>query len=772
MNKAIIIFSLLIFSVQVCFSQNELKGTVIDAKSGKPLQGVNINIPNSNIGTVTGEDGKYSITNIPIGDYSVKATYVGYASKTKKIRFKKNSVVNWDIQMEYSASLMDEIVITATKSEQRISKVPNKVHSLSAESIEAIPVHTIDDVFKMASGVNIDRPHGIFSSKAIVTMRGLSGNEQGRTLVLLDGIPINKSDGGTVNFHLVEGMGIKKVEILKGPASALYGGNAMGGVINIISSKPKKTFEPYAYAKYGTYNTMETGAMTRGRTEMGFNYFYWGINGHYTKSDGYITEPPIEQTEYTVESFLEEKNLGTMFGYSIKDNHNIELQLQMYDDERGSGEKVIEDLGSYNQHDSYHSRLNYFGKTGKTKLKSSLFFLQENYKKVNEYMKGSQYTLYDVDSRRRDVGFLFHATKRYFKNHEITAGFDIKQGSVVAADIYYTSTDKINNQGFMNFGAAFIQDAIDITNKFRVIAGLRYDYAAFFNGEFTVENPSAKVEYMQQYEDENLDEHQWNAITGKLSAQYNLNSNMKLYASYGQGFRPPILDDMCRSGKTRGGFQVANPGLKPETLDNIEFGSDILLMNKMQVSPAAYYSIGRDFMYFVSTGDTVDMGYPAAVLHSENVSKVEIYGFELDFDYHISSQIRFFGNYAYSHSKIVDYTPSIEQMTDIEGNFLVKVPGHLGFAGLTWKNSIINTSVSARYTGESYRRDDNLEDEKYGVPATYPSVTTFDAKVWKTIFDHYTMGVSVQNVFNDIYTDRKGELSPGRFIMGEISVKL
>lgn len=195
---------------------------------------------------------------------------------------------------------------------------------------------------------------------------------------------------------------------------------------------------------------------------------------------------------------------------------------------------------------------------------------------------------------------------------------------------------------------------------------MRYDYAHFHDGEFTIEKPSAAIEYMQKYEQRDLKENDWFAISTKLSLQYKVKENIKIYTSYGKGFRPPILDKLCRSGKTRGGFQIANPNLNPETIHNYEIGSEVLLKEKLSLSPAIYYSRGKDFLYFVSTGDYVDMGYWAAILHSENVSKVEIYGAEMDVNYTITDNIRIYGNYSYAHSTIIEYQPTFNQEIDLK----------------------------------------------------------------------------------------------------------
>lgn len=756
---------LLIFIVPfVGFSQNTLLGKIIDKESKTPLQNVSIQILTTRLGGVSQADGSFIIKNIPDGKYDIEIRLLGYNIFKEIIDFKDTKTINLEVKLSKSIVDIDEIVVTATRVEQSAHKIPNKIHTIKTDRIESMPVNAIDETFRLVSGVNVDRPFGIFSAKSVVSMRGLSGNEQGRTLVMIDGIPVNKSDGGTVNFHLMNTNDVERIEVLKGPASALYGGNAMGGVINIISAKPLKPIESEINLGYGTFNTLLGGINLKGISKPNTIRYYWRLGGRYAQSDGYITEPKHLRTEYTEKSYLNEINIQATLGLLIKEKHTIEIKSQLFDDERGAGEQVIEKLGSYSEHDTYHYHFNYFANFKRIKLRYNLYFLQENYRKLNEYMKSDEYTLYDVDSRRRDIGTMLYITTLIGK-HEITSGIDARQGSVVAADVYYSSSDKIKNQGFMNLGALYVQDAFDAFKKVRIIGGLRFDYAQFYDGAFTVENPSAKVEYMKYYEDANIAEHEWNSLTGKIAAQYLFNDRMKIYVSYGQGFRAPILDDMCRSGKTRGGFQAANPNLKPERLDNIELGFDFAKNNKFFIKPALYYSLGHDFMYFVSNGDTVDMGYPAAVLHSENVSEVEIYGAEIDFELILQKNITINANYAYSHSKILEYKPSTPQMSNISGKYLVAIPQNLAYLSTTWRNKIANLNISARYVGESWVNDTNTPDEKYGIAAKYDDYFSVDTKIYKNLWKHLTISAEAQNLFDEIYTDSKGQLSPGRFLM-------
>lgn len=292
--KHLFIFILSIITLSTS-AQIKISGTIKDAETNLPLSNVNIIISALQTGSTTNDSGYYLIHNIPEGKHELKIQHIGYKTKTTVIKCETGKNLKKNFELEKDINQFDEIVITATRNEQHLANIPNKIHIINSKKIEAVPMLNIDDAFKISSGINIDRPFGIFAAKSTVTMRGLSGTEQGRTLVLVDGIPVNKTDDGTVNFNMVDLEKSNKIEILKGPASALYGGNAMGGAINIISPKSEKKLEGTIYTKYSTYNTLQSGATLRGKINLKQNFMYCGVNGNYAQSDGYISTPPARK---------------------------------------------------------------------------------------------------------------------------------------------------------------------------------------------------------------------------------------------------------------------------------------------------------------------------------------------------------------------------------------------------------------------------------------------------------------------------------------------
>ncbi len=767
------IVSLLILLPSILLAQ-AINGRIVNSKSAQGIANASIRWIKASTGTTSNDSGYFSLPMSISKADSLEISHVGFAP----IRIAANSTELLTkpliIRIKKINIQISPLIVTATRSETNLLEIPQKITVVDSASLHALPLLNIDDALVFVPGVMTNRPMGIFATKSVVSMRGLPGSEQGRVLVLLDGIPANKSDGGIVNFNLVDPLLTDRIEVVKGPMSALYGGNAMGGVINIISVVPTEKLNATAKLGFGTYNTMSANISLSGfNGKKASRGFFWSAGAFGRSSDGYISEPEYMQSAYTVPVFVTEKMVLLKAGYKFNNKSTIWVSGMLFDDERGEGVKVFEKLGSFSEHDSYHFRAFIKTVAGSWNITSQTYFLRENYAKVNEYMKSGKYTLYDVDSKRTDIGLIAHASRNLGENHNITTGFELRRGAVDAADVFHTSTDKIINAGTMNLAAIFVQDVWRFSNKhWKLVTGLRYDYAGFFGGQFSIENPSVANLYLLNYEMDEMPENHWNSLSPKIAIQYLINNQTRIYSSLSHGFRSPILDDLCRSGKTRGGFQVAQPTLIPENIDNIELGIRKTFFNKLMLEPVFYYSIGRNFMYPVATGDTIDMGYAAPVIVTSNVSQISIFGAELEADYRAGKNLQLFFNYAYAHSIVDSYTPQTVQQIDITGKYLSNVPNHLVNGGFIFHYRNAGVSFNARYVSSRWLNDSNTPDEKYGLPAEYEPYFTADLRLWKSFGKHLLLGFSIVNIADEIYSDSKGQICPGRMAMGELRFTL
>ena len=764
--KKPLLFSIILLVHFAISAQTTIKGTVKDFKTGKNLSGASIVINNTNLGTSTDDNGEYILENIADNNLEIVVSFVGYKTVAKKVVLSK-SINVYNFALTPQTLIGDEVVVVATKTKKQIKNIPSRVELVAIKEMTAYSAQNVDGFLSNTVGVNVNRNLGIFSHKSIVSMRGIGGDEQSRVLILLDGVPMNKTDGGSVNWNIFNSNEVDRIEILKGPGSSLYGSNAMGGVVNIITKKSSKKLSGLYSAEYGTFNTFSNKINLSGNLIKNNKGFYGAINGFYRKSDGYVMFPEEDIDSTTIKSNLKEYLASAKAGYKFNNLNSLEYKFDYFNDFRGKGVKIKTDEGTYFGHNSMYHKLHYKGGFGNTKLSTLVYYNNEDYLRLNESIKikngVERYKCYSVNSKREDLGLLFNISQNIGKSHVVTAGFDIKQGKVTGKDIYQTSTDIVNNEGTMDIYAAYIQDEMRyLDNKLMINVGLRFDYANFRDGKFYITDKTNATSILTELENDDFNSNTWSSYSPKLSAKYIVNNYISIFTSLAKGFKPPDLDDLSRSGFIAGAFKKANPQLNPETLNNIEVGFDADAQ-KMHFTASAYYSQGLNFMYYVSTGDSIDMGHRTLPIRKkENIGKVIIKGVELSFRYPILENLDFYTNYTFTDSKIDEFI-SPHNDADLSDKYLRYIPKHQTSAGVSWMNNIVNLSVQYRYKSNQFRDDLNK--------TVFDAYSMIDCKIWRDFSKHITASINAQNITDVVFIDDHNYLSPGRFITASVLVK-
>ncbi|MCX6306246.1 MAG: TonB-dependent receptor [Bacteroidetes bacterium] len=770
---------LALFPFSMAAAGGTIHGRVTGMPGNTPLAGAHVILGSQSKVAYTDKEGTYMITGVAPGKVSIRVSFMGYKSGTKTITLKDSENARADFNLEVNAISTPEVEIIEAKPERVAQDEPVRMEIITSQTISNNPGQSVVSVLDFISGVNLSSTMGIFANNTVVTLRGLSGNDQARTLVLLDDVPMNKADAGSVNWNLINRDNVERIEVTKGPGSAKYGSSAMGGVINIQTKRPVNLVSGVATLDYGTFNTAGfryqlAGKLKPSITGKGFSY---GLNGFYRRSDGYNPEIPqyLEKSDtFYVNNFVREVSFGAKAGYRFNPLNIVEISANYFNDKRGRGVEIYEVDGAYERHKTWQANARYRGGTGTLRWNFLAYSQDEHFERLNEYMKEGEYSLYLVESNRIDRGISLNAEIPAGKSHMFTAGIDYQFGSVHGEDIYYTSTDLITNAGKMDTWALFVQDEIGLLDKkLQFNLGIRLNTAIFHDGSFRIDDPSYSIQYLVNYQDSLFPGNQWFQADPKMSVQYRFTTQSRIYLSAAQGFRAPNLDDLCRSGKISNGFKVANPALKPEVLDNFEVGTDLLLLKKLHVAASLYHSIGRNFMYYVSTGDSVNMGYKRTpVFMKQNISRVDITGFELDLDIDPFKWLTIFANYTFNHSVISSFHSKDTTVDrDLNGKFLTDVPMNKASAGITVKNKIVSINLLWKYTGTRYIKDVN-ETDPYLLTTKYPAFQTIGARLWHTFFKHLTAAINIDNIFDARFVDDRLQQSPGRMITGEISVTL
>jgi len=764
MKKIILLFSFCLLAIVVSAqTHGVLTGKVYSSVTAAPLAGTHVMIKALNLSSSTNTEGVFAFNNVPYGKYVIVYSYVGYETDSAVV--KVNAPAQKIVRTLFPSSIsIAEVIVTATRSEQPARCVPAKVDVITTSDIEAMPYISTDELLNLSAGINASRNYGIYNKTGDVTLRGLNRNVH--TLLLMDGVPLSILDGSASNWNRIDADNIERIEVLKGPNSSLYGGNAMAGVINIITRKPTEKLSGSARIFYGSYNTSGLRLSLNGRTgTKDRNYLYAAANAYSRQSTGYIMTPEEIRDTHDVKMYVNEYNLGLKTGYVFKPGSFIEAEYNYSLDNRGNGTQIFEPQGNFNEYKTHYARGRYSRKAAKSQLEINGFFKSENYFKQNESLKSNGlYYFYTTKAVTQDYGLWLSWSGKIGAHQDLTIGADVKNGNTDNLDRYHSSYDSVMYDGNMGFYGIFAQDMLTLfKGKMNISAGVRGDMVSFGGAGFHIASPGLATSFMAPYEGD-FNDTVWFALSPRVGMQWNFNPKHRIYLSWSRGFRSGTLSDMCRTGDVNKGFKLANPGLSPESMDNVEMGAVMKFFGKLNIEPAVFFSQGHNFQYFVGTGDSIFTtgSNMKPVIRRENIGEVQIYGAEIKCVWQINTQIELLVNYSYTHSNIVEYDLGAYVGKDLTGASLIEVPDQILFARMQWKNRFINTVVGAKYFDGEWVDDENtLTTDPYFL---------LDLKLYRTFLKRITTSLTIQNILNNRFTDSKGMLSPGIFCIGECRV--
>ncbi|MCY4217006.1 MAG: SusC/RagA family TonB-linked outer membrane protein [Flavobacteriaceae bacterium] len=233
------------------WAQYTISGQVVDRDTNAPLLGVSVVISGTNIGTATDFDGNYLLTNIEPGDYALVASFTGYSSNYSQVTV-GNADVTVDFELEYSASILNEIVVTGTGSAVAKKKLGNSIGSISTAQLQNLPINSFSDILQGREPGVITLPSsGLTGEGSQIRIRGSASLSQlNEPIVLIDGVRVDTgggfggglvgSGGGGSSSRLddINPESIERIEILKGASAAtLFGTEASNGVIQIFTKR-------------------------------------------------------------------------------------------------------------------------------------------------------------------------------------------------------------------------------------------------------------------------------------------------------------------------------------------------------------------------------------------------------------------------------------------------------------------------------------------------------------------------------------------------------
>ena len=223
-------------------------GNITDSLKN-PLQHINVFLIGTNLGDASDLLGRYRINNITPGIYTIEYSAIGYETYRKDSLYIRDRSITLNIVLKEKVIVSEEVIVTAGKYEQKKSDLPVSAVIIQGNEILKQNFFSIDYALRYVPGINLTENQ--------ISIRGSSGYSMGagtRVLVAMDGVPIYTGDTGEIIWEQIPMMDIERIEVIKGPASSLYGSTAIGGVINIISRKPSSKPLTYIHTFVGVYD--------------------------------------------------------------------------------------------------------------------------------------------------------------------------------------------------------------------------------------------------------------------------------------------------------------------------------------------------------------------------------------------------------------------------------------------------------------------------------------------------------------------------------------
>lgn len=778
MIRACIPVLILICFTTTVLSQNKGYLKLIDHSNFNTIEGATCLFTKTKQYSVSDKNGICEVELDGHNKVEINISHINFEDYLAVLKVNKLLADTLTIYLTPHINILESVAVTAFKEEEPVLLIPASVDIIDKKSLDQQVLFSMDDILANLPGVSVVRPNGIYG-QGNVNLRGIGGNEPARQLVLMDGVPVISDDRAVMNWNRVNPQSIEKIEVVKGPNSALYGANAMGGVIQLFSKRQKTPgLNASVATEYATFNTINSNVYLSGKPAK-LKKLDWNMNARYRSSDGYIPRPDSLIESFDVKNSMYEYNLGGKVNYEINENTLLFVSGEFFQDKRRQGIKILDEDGEYRETSIYNiaGGLKWNKENHHFSL-SAYYQIDESTGQMEVFLPpgpparptpGSPppapepvYSKTEMDGNRLQKGF--NANYNYkLKAHSLTLGLDLNNFTLEGEDnnYIYENEDTIHHvlsaNGDRLNGNIYIQDRISLLNdKLFITPGLNLHYEKYISGEFTNQSNSPGND---NDEVSVLNDTSYVFITPRLNVLYQLSPKSSCYLSYSRGYRTATFEDMLRTGSSGRGYRIPNLTLKPEMLDNYEIGFKGQLMKKLTLNTTVFRSFGKDFMYLVETGDYVNNGRDP-IVRKENFTSISITGLEMGLNYLLSRNVNITGNYTYHRSVISKHEPDPE----LEGNYLTHTPKHSVYLGSTVKTKIANLSVYGNYRSKQYGDHQNTRE--------IGEMFTMDAKIWKEIRNRYLVYLGAQNLLNERQLLMRNRLPVGRMVSLGLKVEL
>ena len=641
MNKPFLLLTLLISLFQAnAQSQIVYNGKITNAINA-PVANASISVLNTSLNTISDSNGQFKIKFLKEGNYQLEINHVNFASIHPKISVDKNNSNVSIFVIEESINTLDELMVTAEKKEELLQKIPASITALNAKQINAFGLWNTKEITGIIPNLYSADPG---DGRDISSVRGIATSSYDPTVATyIDGVNQFSLDTYIPNLFDVE-----RIEVLRGPQGTLYGRNAMGGVINIITKQPSNTTTGFADITLGNYNKKR---ITAGfKSPIIKDKLFFGVSLLFDKRDGFYTNkssnsPYDNQNGFSGNYFLK---------YIISNRWDINLNFKhLANENQGPFPLVIGAAKAFTSPYllNQNATTTMLDKTTNTSLSIHYAGSNFNFNSQTAYQQNYRYYTNPIDgdfSPIDAISIINNYGNKWNNNKVITQDFKFSSNNssskfkwTAGAFLFYQDAPvkqatrygknanllKIGDSLFTTIetsttlkkGLAFYgQATYAIINNLNITFGLRNDY----------ENESESV--MGQYQHDpstklytttadTIGRTHFNALSPKLSLDYQVNNYSLWYGIYSRGFRA--------GGLTPLGSDPSQPpllGYLPEYSNNFETGiKNNWYNNKLIINIAFFYTK-------VTDAQVPSLVLPDAITITKNTGQLSSKGMEAE----------------------------------------------------------------------------------------------------------------------------------------------
>jgi hemoglobin/transferrin/lactoferrin receptor protein len=634
-------FTSLLFLLIAQLAYSQFKGVVIDQNTQQPLADVHLFVVNSSLGTITDNDGRFVLDNYVADSLRLRVSAVGYSTIERVvIKDKEHSIE----LIPSTIFLNNAVTVTAQRSERLSFDVAPSITSVTAAQLAGRAPRSTPEALMNETGVWVQKTNHGGGSPII---RGLVGNQ---ILLMVDGIRLNNATyryGPNQYLSTIDPGLIDRIEVNRGSGSVLYGSDALGGVVQVISSSPSFQQRGIHLAGKATGKWMSAGMEQsgRGEVELGGSKVAF-LGGFSARNFGDIVAGGelgvLKPTGYTERSGDAKLLVRTGFNgvLTAAFQQLTQHHVPRYDQVVQGGFSLYE----FEPQTRQLSYLRWVASTNSSWIQS--IRLTGSIHRVEEGIHSQKNNSVDLKKqidKTNTIGLLAEVVSQPKRNWHAQSGIEFYADHVNSkAHTLNTSTNVETTQRGSYADGATVSNLALFTNH--QIDWKRFQFSA-----------GARLNSVTVAVDDNVFGNQQinpQAVVGNAGVVYKVNSNLRAIAAINTGFRAPNVDDMSKLGTVEANvFEIPSSGLSPEHSQNVEIG---FKYNSPTLSwaVAAYQTKLTDLIDRVASSYNGSSTYEGrTVYQKQNVGEALIKGVEAEVEVAVLKSLTVVGNLTYTHGE-------------------------------------------------------------------------------------------------------------------------